>query len=226
MNRVAAGVPAGGQFASRTRPDALDIVLNPPTDVDWREPRPYAVIAGGLVQNNPTLPVLDIDVYDLAAEDAVDLRNSAAELGLADIVAEIDRKTGTSADSPGAIAIAKTTADPRSYIIIRGGLVQNDPSIPYFDLDNLEQTDPDDASEIAALVGHRDDATRIGAHHIAEQYDEWLIENDPTLSESGRIDDYDHDQTFEFHNRAIELGVTRAQAAAQARFDDIAEETP
>ena len=66
---------------------------------------PYVIVRGGLVTNDPALPVIDLDVLDSDApfpEDAAYAREQASlarRLGLADIADELDQ---FAADNEGA----------------------------------------------------------------------------------------------------------------------------
>lgn len=60
-----------------------------------------------------------------------------------------------------------------NYIIIRGGLVQNDPTLEVFDLDVLDTDFVDDAA-ITEVVDLRKRARTAGLDTIVDECTEWI----------------------------------------------------
>ncbi len=64
------------------------------------------------------------------------------------------------------------------YIIVRGGLVQNTPSLPVLDLDVLDASEFLDAGDYMAVEDLRDAAIELGLTDIADECREWLAGHD------------------------------------------------
>lgn len=76
-----------------------------------------------------------------------------------------------------------STIDGDPYIIIEGGLVQNDPALPVFDLDVLADEFPDanTAQEIQSLRERALAEKLRDLQYIADACERWLAEH-PDLS--------------------------------------------
>lgn len=137
------------------------------------------IIEGGLVQNDPEIPVLDLDVLDSwprdrdkgAAEEVKWLRQQAADAGQHSIVRRCDEWLGQPASTD------EQDDDSDDVVILEGGLVQNSPRLPVIDRDVMDS----DATGDYAVEGVRGllaEAERLELHETAELARRWLADND------------------------------------------------
>lgn len=228
LNRRPKGAPAsaGGQFAEKQNTaDTLGHLT--PDDADYREPRPYVIVEGGLVQNNPTLPVIDLDfLHDVSSiygqqDDVQEVRDLAMQLGAFRIVERIDRWAAAEhwTFNPAPV-VATQPANGNEYVHLEGGLVQNNPTVPVIDLEFLDDGGPDD---VDYAVATRDTARELGLTDIGDRIDRWIEDTSPEMADLDVIDELRHDDVTRLHDAAIRLGLTRAAAVCQARFDDLQE---
>lgn len=154
----------------------MEINANSAPELSYPTDTPFVLLEGGLVQNDPGIPVLDLDVLDCPVEDedavneVLDLREKAVALGQFGIVEQVDEWLGERAPE---YDVRVYSIDPNeSYVKVEGGLVQNLPGIPVLDLDVFDSSDGHD--EIAVL---RAKAVDVDLAWVVAKCDEWLAAN-------------------------------------------------
>ncbi|MGV8909589.1 MAG: hypothetical protein ACOH1Y_11460 [Propionicimonas sp.] len=83
-------------------------------------------------------------------------------------------QTGPSLNGQGSAA-------PQNYVIVRGGLVENDPNLPVLDLDILDDQ-VIDTFTIAEVTYLRKMALKVDLPDVVAEFDQWLAKHaSPTL---------------------------------------------
>lgn len=169
---------------------------------------PYVIVRGGLVSNEPMLPVIDLDMIDGTTadpgiEDEVNAKiETAQRVGCHEALAELkdflkdlhfthrdhfedlygrDEMLELYGDEwePEAVAVPEV----QDYVVLEGGLVTNDPSLPVIDMDLLEieavsAHDLGEAQEQARL------ARSLGRADLAERFEAFYQDKMHLLKES------------------------------------------
>lgn len=188
--------------------------------VPARDGDPYVIVQGGLVDNNCALPVIDLDfmhsdTYNagdfesdvLGPDGAIARLDALGAYGWRDRVVRWARENAEGYDDGFAQLserLAEQTAalapDPGSdppgkhqYVVIDGGLVANDPALPYFDLDFMgdDLSDPEEFAdqvlgEFGAIRGLHEAGAVTYRNDVMEWTQQRLDDFEPAMAESLR----------------------------------------